>query len=198
MYRRLFGKAPKETRRITRIDALGQYMISDHYWINRIDRGHGSIILRGRMREYALRAMYKSDDWRTLIFPNEEEQVYPKVRHAAEWLNKIPGKKILGIVDQLTFPPGFNRIKIMKEVLGSDLPYPLQRYEVLDQPDLLLFEGPEFGTFWGVNKHGRGKNHLGILLMKLHQKWIDKKKAEAERHRRVWARATSDLIWDGR
>lgn len=63
------------------------------------------------------------------------------------------------------------KVSIMEELLERKFADQVLMQKLLDTGDATLIEGNWWGDeFWGVYK-GRGKNHLGKLLMKIRKKY---------------------------
>ena len=67
------------------------------------------------------------------------------------------------------------KVNIMEDILRIKFnTYPDLKEKLINTKDRLLIEGNDWNdTFWGVSK-GKGKNNLGILLMKLREEYQKK------------------------
>ncbi len=81
---------------------------------------------------------------------------------------------------QCTLRPDWNsiRLEVMEQALRVKFQDPELRKKLLATENKILEEGNTWGdTFWGVNiKTGKGKNHLGKLLMKIRDDLRKKRK----------------------
>ena len=103
----------------------------------------------------------------------------PERRHQVRKAATPSKAKALG--RQLDLRPDWESVKvdIMLDLLRKKFGHPHLADLLLETEDLRLVEGNTWNdTFWGA-VHGRGKNHLGRLLMKVRDE-IRQKKARTQ------------------
>lgn len=96
----------------------------------------------------------------------------PKDKRVAEWIISAPKPHLCAAAAHslLAFDivPGWNDIKVdrMRRVLRAKFTQHEElREKLLGTGEARLIEESNTDAFWGIGKHGTGKNYLGILLM---------------------------------
>lgn len=117
---------------------------------------------------------------------------YPSVEHAyqaSKTLNALDREQIRiaetpGIAKRLgklvIIRPGWGdmKISVMEELLRQKFSDPGLAEKLMETYPLIIEEGNSWGDrFWGVYK-GKGKNHLGRLLMQVRSELLEKKRGK--------------------
>lgn len=92
-----------------------------------------------------------------------------------EWAMEAPKPHLLAILAHGLFSwdivKDWSKIKVkrMHNVLKAKFSDNELRQKLLDTGDSILIENSKSDAFWGVGKHGKGRNKLGGLLMKVRE-----------------------------
>lgn len=90
-----------------------------------------------------------------------------------DWAMESPKPHLIAILSHGLFVwdivSNWSQIKVkrMHDVLRIKFQDPELREKLLDTKDAVLIEDSKTDAFWGIGKHGKGKNQLGKLLMKI-------------------------------
>jgi ribA/ribD-fused uncharacterized protein len=115
-----------------------------------------------------------------------EEREFPSGEHAyqfgkmvdedtREWAMNAPKPHLLSILAHGLFSwdivPNWSKIKVnrMYNVLKVKFSDNELKNKLIDTGDSILIENSKSDAFWGVGKNGKGKNKLGVLLMKVRE-----------------------------
>ena len=115
-----------------------------------------------------------------------EEREFPSAEHAyqfgklrdedtREWAMEAPKPHLLSILAHGLFSwdivNNWNKIKVnrMYNVLKVKFSDNELKNKLIDTRDSILIENSKSDAFWGIGKNGKGKNKLGVLLMKVRE-----------------------------
>lgn len=116
--------------------------------------------------------LYPSSEHAYQAAKAQSEELHEKIRRA-----KSPGMaKRLGQNVRTSSDWDNRRLPTMRAILDAKFEDPELRGKLMATGEATLIEGNDWGdTFWGVCG-GKGKNHLGNLLMELRGKIVSAKK----------------------
>ena len=115
-----------------------------------------------------------------------EEREFPSAEYAyqfgkfkdetvREWAMKAPKPHLLAILAHGLFSwdivKDWSKIKVnrMHNVLRAKFSDRELMYKLLDTGDSILIENSKSDAFWGIGKNQKGKNMLGVLLMRVRE-----------------------------
>lgn len=143
--------------------------------------------------------------WLSNFWPAEVKigaDVYPTVEHAYQASKTIEphAREMIrlcgpaGVAKRLgkTLPirPDWSEMKlgVMEELLRQKFQHPHLRKKLIDTYPQLIEEGNTWkDTFWGVYR-GKGKNHLGRLIMQIRSEILEKYRDDLKRSKEAHSR----------
>lgn len=148
--------------------------------------------------------------WLSNFWPAEVKigaDVYPTVEHAyqASKTTEPHAREMIrlcgpaGVAKRLgralVLRPGWAEMKlgVMEELLRQKFEHPHLRKKLIATYPMMLEEGNRWNDkFWGVHR-GKGKNHLGRLIMQIRSEIMEKHREDSKRSKATNSRPSSPV-----